>query len=139
MNKKRYTAKLLSQSNRFILNVPTVGMEELVLQVGSCSGQLVDKWATVALTPCLVGCKGDVDMDGDWAIKQCVAHIVCVVNKIDSDSNGGHNLLHCTMLEAFVSSNYWNGKIFCPLTDTTPPLLSFLGSQQFVSMNHVHE
>jgi flavin reductase (DIM6/NTAB) family NADH-FMN oxidoreductase RutF len=45
INRRRYTARILNLHNRhFTLSVPVRGMEELVLNVGAVSGQVVDKF-----------------------------------------------------------------------------------------------
>jgi flavin reductase (DIM6/NTAB) family NADH-FMN oxidoreductase RutF len=45
INRRRYTARILNLHNRhFTLSVPVRGMEELVLNVGAVSGQVVNKF-----------------------------------------------------------------------------------------------
>jgi len=70
------------------------------------------------------------------AISSCVAHLVCSVSPSVSpdfsvEENDGHYILTCKIVDAFVNAAYWeSGKIFVASVGH-PPLLSFLGSQQF--------
>ncbi|KAL0480458.1 hypothetical protein AKO1_010997 [Acrasis kona] len=134
MNKKRFTASLISESSDFILNVPVKGMESVVTSIGGCTGQKVDKWAEIPnVTPSRFGWMdgGDLNEEINWGIDECAAQLRCVVDKIDQESNSGHNLLHCTIKKAFVKEKYWNGKHFAPRDKTVMPYLTFLGSGKF--------
>jgi flavin reductase (DIM6/NTAB) family NADH-FMN oxidoreductase RutF len=133
MNKKRFSATLVNNTLRFVLNIPVKGMEKTVTTIGGCSGYEVDKWQQLAnlITPCDIGWNPLTNNEPNIGIDQCAAHLRCVVNKIDPDSNGGHNLLHCTIEEAFVKKEYWDGKNFAPTNANVPPYLTFFGSQRF--------
>jgi len=73
------------------------------------------------------------------AISSCVAHLVCsVLPSVSSDfaneEQDGHYILLCRIDDAFVNADYWeSGKTLVP-SPGNPPLLSFLGSQQFAYM-----
>jgi hypothetical protein len=44
INKKRHTAELVIQTQKFVLNVPVHGQESLIISIGSCSGRHGDKF-----------------------------------------------------------------------------------------------
>jgi hypothetical protein len=80
----------------------------------------------------------DGGYSSDFAVLNCCAHMICTVNKIDSDTNATHHLLYCHIEEAYCHPKYWNGKQFCPTeNDESPHHLSFLGSQQFAANNTI--
>ncbi|KAI9202117.1 uncharacterized protein BJ171DRAFT_476998 [Polychytrium aggregatum] len=51
----RHSKSLLLASGYFVLNVPVHGMEDLIVQIGSCSGSAVDKFDHLNLPVCLPG------------------------------------------------------------------------------------
>jgi len=63
------------------------------------------------------------------AVSECVAHMVCKVVTKDSEADDAHTLWRCQIEQAFVLSEYWNGKNFIHPEDK--PYLSFLGSKKF--------
>jgi flavin reductase (DIM6/NTAB) family NADH-FMN oxidoreductase RutF len=65
------------------------------------------------------------------AIKNTAGRILCrIVRRCDA-ADAGHWLVTAQIEDAYVHPSYWDGKCFAPQTSTTPPLLSFLGSQRF--------
>lgn len=50
----------------------------------------------------------------------------------------GHHVLTCQITDAWVKGDYWHqGKLFIG-SGLSPPLLTFLGSQQFGEMTAYH-
>ncbi len=52
MNASRYSATLVTQTRRFVLNVPVSGMESTIRSIGGCSGFDCDKFADLKLNVC---------------------------------------------------------------------------------------
>ncbi|ETV97975.1 hypothetical protein H310_09280 [Aphanomyces invadans] len=150
INCHRHTATFLNQVGRtFVLNVPTVQQQALVLAIGGCSGSTVDKFASLNIETCDVGWtpptrppkrnkhgmskKDLVEVDvadaaaSCVALKDSIAHVLCRVEKVDVDD--GHYIITAVELAAYVDARYWNGKTFGS-TDA-PPYLTFLGSKVF--------
>jgi len=68
----------------------------------------------------------------ELAVRECVAHLVCKVES--KQETAGHQIMTCQITNAWVQSDYWQlGKCFIGLP-TSPPLLTFLGSQKFGEM-----
>ena len=56
INHRRYTAaKLMYTNSLFTLSVAVEGMEELLRQIGGCSGRTTDKFETLHLGTCVPG------------------------------------------------------------------------------------
>ncbi|KAI9333213.1 hypothetical protein DFJ73DRAFT_854721 [Zopfochytrium polystomum] len=143
---------------KFVLNVPTEGMEDLVRAVGGCSGRDCDKFATISDLPVCVPGRVDGSAGADsgsvaakqtkkhkraatqptvpehpvFALSNCCAHIVCRVD--ERQTRFGHEMLICTMAGGWVRPDYWDGRCFGPRQAESPALLSFLGSQTFASV-----
>ena len=69
-----------------------------------------------------------------FAIRGTVAHMVCHVQQIVSDTiDSDHHLVLATINSAEVHPNYWDQSKnqFRPLQEETPPFLTFFGSQRF--------
>lgn len=75
-----------------------------------------------------------------FTVKSCVAHMVCKVVRGDNSEEAplgavvdGHYIINCQIYEAYVRKEYWsNNNFIAPEKDeTSPPYLSFLGSQRF--------
>eukprot|EP00808_Paulinella_micropora_P027189 g24132.t1 len=165
VNATRYSAGLLKLSHRLVLNVPVAGMEQLVLNVGRCSGRddpRVSKLERLGVETCRPGWRpwiaqeekqphkkrrhgklsksakawqkaiADCDRNNDIALSACVAHLVCVLDKVMDELVDGHLLLVGRIEAAWVKADYWDGTIFCP-KDGNPPYLTFFGSQKFAA------
>ncbi|RHY58482.1 hypothetical protein DYB38_000499 [Aphanomyces astaci] len=61
--------------------------------------------------------------------KDCIAHILCRVHKVDVDD--GHYIVTGVQLAANADARYWNGKTFGSTSPLAPPYLTFLGSKVF--------
>jgi flavin reductase (DIM6/NTAB) family NADH-FMN oxidoreductase RutF len=157
INKKRNTAtRLLSNPNSyFVLNVPVQGAEQLLVDIGSCSGSEVNKIERFNITTCIPGW-GTMNADDAFtrkgaqlsrlegrhaaqsdivqnliALEYCVCHVICKISSIMNSDGSDHLHLFVQCEFAFVKSSYWNGKQFFSLNSNMPPLLSFLGSKKF--------
>lgn len=139
---RRYTLTLLQKNPKFVLNIPVKGMEELILFIGSFHGtpqepkirKIVDKFPN-DFHLCEPGWKPMQMKSNVLAIRQCVAHVVCQVEA--SVETAGHRVLTCQIQEAWVQQEYWHdGKLFIG-SPSSPPLLTFLGSQQFAEMRPI--
>ncbi|MFQ6014151.1 MAG: flavin reductase family protein [Anaerolineae bacterium] len=81
---RAFTHQMIKQSEFFVLNVPGRSLAEQVEKCGRVSGQEVDKFAVVGLTP-----TDAVEVEAPW-IEECLAHLECgVVNAI---TLGDHTL-----------------------------------------------
>jgi hypothetical protein len=137
-----------------VLNVPVHGMDDLVLNVGGCSGAEIDKVEALNIALCSPGEQNLPDSDAfaqpkkqklsnselyrreiakahakSIAVRDCVAHLLCRVDNITEDD--GHFLLRCSQLAGWCNENYWNGRNFFPQTPETAPYLTFLGTKTF--------
>ena len=64
------------------------------------------------------------------AIEQCVAHMVCKVERIEETHD--HFILYNQIEDALVLKDYWyKNKQFIPTRQDLAPYLTFLGSQTF--------
>ena len=70
-------------------------------------------------------------------IEGAAARIKCKVKQHFDAADAGHWLVIAQIEEARVHPNYWDGKVFAPVSATVPGLLSFLGSQKFSELKEV--
>ncbi|KAI8825853.1 phosphatidylinositide phosphatase SAC1like protein putative [Fimicolochytrium jonesii] len=135
MNLNRHTWSLLQHTNTFVLNVPTLRSEELVLSIGSCSGKVKDKFEEFAIPICKINytkLEWEPTEDEDpplIAIQGTVAHLLCEIE--DISERDGHAILFCRITEAYAQESVWDGRNFGSKDD---PLLSFLGTKRFATM-----
>lgn len=146
INEKRHSARIFCQPAdiwkpvSFVLSVPTASMKDAILNVGSCHGDQVEKFDTIAgITKCGVGWSSIGSCDEEMstsvpAIQQCVGHLKLEVPK-RPDNVGGHWRVFAAITSAFVKTAYWDGKIFGPRHFDDPPLLSFHGTKCFSTQN----
>jgi flavin reductase (DIM6/NTAB) family NADH-FMN oxidoreductase RutF len=78
----------------------------------------------------------DTDPSLLFAIQGTVAHLQCRVTNMytnDGERDADHRLVLAQVERAWVRDDYWNKdkNLFIPLTETTSPYLTFLGSQTF--------
>jgi len=141
INKRRHTAELLNVSSVFVLNVPTRDMEHTVLDIGSCSGRETDKFQQFGLRICCPGWSDigsprttdDEKIKHAIALKDCVAHTVCIVN--EKQDQGQHWLLVCSQQLAWSRKTYFeDGKRFRRSSESLAPYLTFLGTKTFGSV-----
>lgn len=191
LNRRRHTASLLqladpetAKRKQFTLCVPVQGMEQLVLDVGSCSGSFASKFPQDYSDALFIPDQADssstttqptslskrqrkkqkvrfprgipnlqripfggghshesqqkeqhaTDNDKLFCIEGTVAHIACsIVQVLDSASEQDHFLVQAQIEAAYVDSRYWDTtkNLFRPKDVSTPPYLTFFGSQTF--------
>lgn len=168
LNSKRNTCgRIQSALSKFVLNVPVAGMENMILNIGSCSGNDVDKYAAFDISLCNPGWNTSIqELHSDPmklhgkrlkeyqrnvvsnilpAIEACVAHIVCETRSFTHETQlgieGDSIVFTSKILFAYVRSSYWNGKNFIPADISSPPYLSFLGTKNFayICSNHLDD
>jgi flavin reductase (DIM6/NTAB) family NADH-FMN oxidoreductase RutF len=71
---------------------------------------------------------GDFDL---VPIAGTVATMKCKVLSHTDGADAGHWVVVAQIETAHVHPQYWDGKVFGPTNNSLPPLVSFLGSQQF--------
>ncbi len=81
---KRHSHKLIEDAQEFTVNIPTLDILQAVYACGSLTGRSFDKFKKAGLTP-IPGKKVKAP-----AIRECVAHIECVVN--EKFSTGDHTV-----------------------------------------------
>uniref|UniRef100_A0A6B2LK87 Uncharacterized protein n=1 Tax=Arcella intermedia TaxID=1963864 RepID=A0A6B2LK87_9EUKA len=134
INKNRSTAKHITTNKlrQFTLNVPVHGMEDLILSIGSShQKETVDKFSLFNIKTCQPGWTDGDPSSPLISIADCVAHMVCNIDRIEPEIDPQHYILFCHISQGFVKSSYWTGKLFKPTNPTTPPYLTFFGSQKF--------
>ncbi|KAL9653900.1 hypothetical protein ABK040_012959 [Willaertia magna] len=144
MNQKRFSSKLVLGSKKFTLNIPTTNLKDVVLEIGSCSGDSVnkfDKFVNIdknSLDKSLTLIERNTNNNGNfYCFKECCAHLLCIVEKEELNICKGHNILFCKIIEGYVKEGYWQGdRIFIPQNNSElPPYMTFLGSQTFGTTN----
>ena len=75
-----------------------------------------------------------------FGIDGCVAHLQCHVNQVITSMNH-HHILQCQVQMAHVRTDYWDSSmsLFTPTSNQHPPYLSFLGSQQFATIQPINQ
>jgi hypothetical protein len=148
LNRGRHSAAHLSASQTpifFVLSIATARHAALLRQVGSTSGRDGDKLARLQIDT--------VPVEDMFGVAECAAYLVCRVNtqlaplapiadatceRAFASTNAHHLLLHCTAMRGLVARDYWDGRRFCCRADAAPHL-SFLGSQQFATIEPLVE
>jgi flavin reductase (DIM6/NTAB) family NADH-FMN oxidoreductase RutF len=159
LNGKRNTAARIqsTQLAKFVLNVPVAGMENMILNIGSCSGSDINKFEEFNIPLCHPGWNtSNSELISDPkklygkrlkeyqrsatcnllpAVEPCIAHLVCETRSHTHESQlgieGDSVVFAAKILFAFVRSSYWCGKNFIPRDFAHPPFLSFLGTKRF--------
>lgn len=140
MNKNRFTHEILQSQDMFVLNVMSLKHKDRLLQIGGCSGRncTPDKPTQLSIEMCTVRLQSSKSGD-DVALlglTDCVSHIVCrIAERLERQ---GHTIMFCTMEMAIVDSRYWTDKQLIAPRDL-PPLLSFLGTKMFASINQLDD
>jgi flavin reductase (DIM6/NTAB) family NADH-FMN oxidoreductase RutF len=137
LNCHRYTAEIVREEKRFVLNVATENQIALLKAVGGCSGREGDKFLRFSIPICRPGWNNQEpdDTKDDIALTHSPAHLICQVDRIIEDIVPGHLLLSCQVISAYVRSDYWlTGKNFIPQSNSLPAYLTFLGSGNFAKV-----
>jgi flavin reductase (DIM6/NTAB) family NADH-FMN oxidoreductase RutF len=130
INQKRYTCLNLRNNPLFVLNVPTLGQEELICSIGSCSGHnftTSSKLDHLQIKPFIYQ-----DDDAIIGIYDTVCRMICTV--IERSERNRHDILTCKILSAEARQDYWNGKQF---VSQSSPILSFLGTKRFATITSI--
>mmetsp|Transcript_14850 Transcript_14850/g.34321 ORF Transcript_14850/g.34321 Transcript_14850/m.34321 type:complete len:226 (+) Transcript_14850:2320-2997(+) len=141
LNRRRHTSTLLKEGGVFGLSVPVRGMEDLVRSVGRASGRNESKFrrGTSGGSSGIPGLYAvpmgnDHDSSSFFAVKGTVAHLQCHATRIQEPGaalDDQHFLVFAQVVGAFVHPSYWEKKnVFSP-SPTSPPYLTFFGSQTF--------
>jgi flavin reductase (DIM6/NTAB) family NADH-FMN oxidoreductase RutF len=134
VNRKRYSCQALTNQphSKFTLSIPTSGMEDLILNIGSCSGRDVDKFKQFNLDHTSLR----EDYPDAVSNEGIVAVLTCSVLRIDDQgvADKEHIVLFAKATHAVVKSTHWKlNKCF----SGTPSVLTFLGSKEFATMEHL--
>lgn len=130
INRKRHSAIALQRpSATFTLSIPTKGMEDLVLSIGTCTGAEVDKFSSI---PGLASRKSPWNIDGvtfPEAVQHdsIVAVLSCSVSSVVDGVDAEHMTVMAKTVHAVCRKTHWDGKCFAG----SPPILAFLGSKRF--------
>jgi flavin reductase (DIM6/NTAB) family NADH-FMN oxidoreductase RutF len=89
----RYSHLLLERCREFVLNVPSERIRDLAIQVGSCSGREVDKFAESGMTAV------PARRVRPPAIGECLAAIECSI--VDQFVTGDHTVFVGEVVEAY--------------------------------------
>ena len=90
---KRHSHRLIEDAQEFTVNIPTLDILQAVYACGSLTGRSFDKFKKAGLTP-IPGKKVKAP-----AIRECVAHIECVVN--EKFSTGDHTVFVGKIVSAY--------------------------------------
>jgi flavin reductase (DIM6/NTAB) family NADH-FMN oxidoreductase RutF len=90
---KRHSHRLIEDAQEFTVNIPTLDILQAVYACGSLTGRSFDKFKKAGLTP-IPGRKVKAP-----AIRECVAHIECVVN--EKFSTGDHTVFVGKIVSAY--------------------------------------
>jgi flavin reductase (DIM6/NTAB) family NADH-FMN oxidoreductase RutF len=122
----RFTYELIVKSGTFALNIPPRPLAEKVQQLGTLSGEDVDKFVTTKLT-LYSGSQISAPL-----IAECVGHIECgVVNTIQA---GNHTLFIAEIIAASADDTAFDGEHW-RLTDDSVRPLHHLGGGFYAVLN----
>jgi len=111
LGKASYSHELITESEEFVINIPSFDLAPQVLFCGRRSGRHVDKFKETGLT--LIPAQSVQTP----IIKECMAHIECQVEK--TLETGHNDLIVGRVVAAYVTkglfSNVYNMKEFRPL------------------------
>ncbi len=97
---RRYSHKLIEESKEFVINIPTMEIVKETLYCGRVSGRKVDKFKEAKLTAAPAKkVKAPI-------IKECVAHLECIVNR--QISVGDHTIFLGKVVTAYVNEGLFS-------------------------------
>jgi flavin reductase (DIM6/NTAB) family NADH-FMN oxidoreductase RutF len=91
LSPQRHSHTLISESQEFVINIPTLELLQSVYACGSFSGRSFDKFKKAGLTP-IPARKVKAP-----AVKECIAHLECTV---DSQVTTGDHTVFVGLVEA---------------------------------------
>ncbi|MER3437019.1 MAG: flavin reductase family protein [Chloroflexota bacterium] len=124
----RLTHELISKSEAFILNIPTVDLISAVHACGTQSGRDTDKFAATGLTPV-----DAAELEAPL-VAECVGHIECAV--IDRISLGDHDLFVGQVLAVTADAEAFDG--FWNVDVDAGHLLHHLGADRYASLSKMY-
>ncbi len=132
LNPKRFSHKIISDSKKFCIGIPSFGLLESVDFCGNNSGRDIDKFVACGFTKKYIS---------DYVlIEQCKFHLLCdVVNVIEL---GSHHLFVARVVDKYMSTDT-NGNIhldldpiayfrpyYCKLTENSDRVYGFTKKRQ---------
>ncbi len=116
---RRYSHTLLEENGEFVINTPSIDLEEQMHYCGIKSGRDVDKWAETGLTP-IPSLKVKPPRIGE-----CFSHMECRV--VQTHTCGDHTLFVGEVLATTVDEGVMKGES-----------LDVLKARPIVQKNHVY-
>jgi len=104
---KRYSHDLIAETGEFVVNAPSIDLEEETHLCGTASGRNVDKFAETGLTP------APASRVKPPLIKECFGHLECRV--VESYVCGDHTLFVGEVLTASADAEVLSGDDLSPL------------------------
>lgn len=116
---QRYSHRLIEETGEFVVNVPSIDLEEEMHYCGVKSGRDVDKFAETGLTP-IPAKKVKPPL-----IKECFSHLECRV--VQSHVCGDHTLIVGEVVATSADEDVMKGDV-----------LDVLKARPIVQKNHVY-
>jgi flavin reductase (DIM6/NTAB) family NADH-FMN oxidoreductase RutF len=132
-------ARMSQHADSFTLSIPVMGMESMVLSIGSCSGRDCNKFTSIPslsstslqnILPSSLHSKLQLPTESLVSVEGCVACIVASITSV-AEADRFHWLVTASIRTAIVREDYWNGKQFAPKRHALPLFLTFLGTKRF--------
>ncbi len=121
----RYTHGLIQKSGQFALNIPPRPLAEQVKKAGEVTGEELDKFLTIGLTP-YEGKQVNAPL-----IAECIGHLECGV--IDTVHVGDHTLFVAEVVGATAEEAAFNGETWTLVDEAVKPL-HHLGGNTFAML-----
>ncbi|UCD45354.1 MAG: flavin reductase family protein [Candidatus Bathyarchaeota archaeon] len=116
---RRYSHALIEETGEFVVNTPSIDLEEQMHYCGVRSGRDVDKWAETGLTP-TPALKVKPPL-----IEECFSHLECRV--VQSHICGDHTLFLGEVVATSANAEFMDGDV-----------LDVLKARPIVQKNHVY-
>jgi flavin reductase (DIM6/NTAB) family NADH-FMN oxidoreductase RutF len=116
---QRYSHGLIEETGEFVVNVPSIGLEEQMHYCGVKSGRYVDKFAETGLTPI------PAKTVKPPLIEECFGHLECRV--VQRHVCGDHTLFVGEVVATSVDEDVMDGDV-----------LNVLRARPIVQKNHVY-
>jgi len=99
---KRYSHELISKSNEFVVNIPSLQILDKAINCGMVSGRQHDKFSEFGLTP------EAAKIVKTPIIKECVAHLECRL--VAQHTTGDHTLFVGKVVAAYADDGIFDGE-----------------------------
>lgn len=110
----RYTHDLIQKGGSFTVNIPPRALAQKVKEVGESSGEEVDKFLKVGLTP-FEGRQVNAPL-----IEECIGHLECAL--VDTLRAGNHTLFLGEIVAASADDDAFNGERWTLADELGKPL-----------------